>query len=199
MPGLKLSDHRPELMQVFRLAYLPNMVCVLRICLVVPIMWFLVRAEYENALLLIVIAGFSDWADGFLARHFGWESRIGGLLDPLADKLLFVSVFAALTWNGLVPLWLFAVVIGRDIIIVSGAFAYEFLIGPVEPNPSRVGKLNTVMALLYLFFVMTWQIYGWPPEVSIIIVGAGVFVVSLVSGLDYVLTWSRLALQARRS
>jgi len=162
-------------------------------------MWFLVRAEYENALLLIMIAGFSDWIDGFLARRFGWESRIGGLLDPLADKLLFVSVFAALTWNGLVPLWLFAVVIGRDIIIVSGAFAYEFLIEPVEPNPSRVGKLNTVMALLYLFFVMTWQIYGWPPEVSITIVGAGVFVVSLVSGLNYVLTWSRLALQARRS
>jgi cardiolipin synthase len=186
-------------MQVFRLAYLPNVVCVVRICLVVPIMWFLVWAEYESALLLIIIAGFSDWVDGFLARRFGWESRIGGLLDPLADKLLFVSIFAALTWNGLVPLWLFAVVIGRDIIIVSGAFAYEFLIGPVEPNPSRVGKLNTVMALLYLFFVMTWQIYAWPPEVSITIVGAGVFVVSLVSGLDYVLTWSRLALQARRS
>lgn len=186
-------------MQVFRLAYLPNVVCVVRICLVVPIMWFLVGAEYESALLLIIIAGFSDWVDGFLARRFGWESRIGGLLDPLADKLLFVSVFAALTWNGLVPLWLFAVVIGRDIIIVSGAFAYEFLIGPVEPNPSRVGKLNTVMALLYLFFVMTWQIYAWPPEVSITIVGAGVFVVSLVSGLDYVLTWSRLALRARRS
>jgi len=186
-------------MQVFRLAYLPNVVCVVRICLVVPIMWFLVRAEYESALLLIMIAGFSDWVDGFLARRFAWESRIGGLLDPLADKLLFVSVFAALTWNGLVPLWLFAVVIGRDIIIVSGAFAYEFLIGPVEPNPSLVGKLNTVMALLYLFFVMTWQIYAWPPEVSITIVGAGVFVVSLVSGLDYVLTWSRLALQARRS
>ncbi len=186
-------------MQVFRLAYLPNVICIVRICLVAPIMWFLVRAEYENALLLIMIAGFSDWIDGFLARRFGWESRIGGLLDPLADKLLFVSVFAALTWNGLVPLWLFAVVIGRDIIIVSGAFAYEFLIEPVEPNPSRVGKLNTVMALLYLFFVMTWQIYGWPPEVSITIVGAGVFVVSLVSGLNYVLTWSRLALQARRS
>jgi cardiolipin synthase len=186
-------------MQVFRLAYLPNVVCVVRIGLVVPIMWFLVGAEYESALLLIIIAGFSDWVDGFLARRFGWESRIGGLLDPLADKLLFVSIFAALTWNGLVPLWLFAVVIGRDIIIVSGAFAYEFLIGPVEPNPSRVGKLNTVMALLYLFFVMTWQIYAWPPEVSITIVGAGVFVVSLVSGLDYVLTWSRLALQARRS
>jgi len=186
-------------MQVFRLANLPNAICFVRILLVIPIMWFLVRAEYQSALLLIMIAGLSDGLDGFLARHFGWTSRIGGLLDPLADKLLFVAVFAALSWNGLVPIWLFAVVIGRDIVIVSGAFAYEFLIGPVEPNPSRVGKLNTVMALLYLLFVMTWQIYGWPSEVSIMIVGAGVFVISLVSGLDYVLTWSRLALQARRS
>jgi cardiolipin synthase len=185
-------------MQVFRLANLPNAICFVRILLVVPIMLFLVRGQYESALLLIVIAGLSDGLDGFLARRFGWTSRFGGLLDPLADKLLFVAVFAALSWNGLVPLWLFAVVIGRDIVIVSGAFAYELFIGPVEPNPSRVGKLNTVMALLYLFFVMTWQIYGWPSPVSITIVGAGVFVVSLVSGLDYVLTWSRLALQARR-
>jgi cardiolipin synthase len=185
-------------MQVFRLAHLPNAICFVRILLVVPIMLFLVRGQYESALLLIVIAGLSDGLDGFLARRFGWTSRVGGLLDPLADKLLFVAVFAALSWNGLVPLWLFAVVIGRDIVIVSGAFAYELLIGPVEPNPSRVGKLNTAMALLYLFFVMTWQIYGWPSPVSITIVGAGVFVISLVSGLDYVLTWSRLALQARR-
>ena len=151
------------------------------------------------ALVLIMLAGFSDGLDGFLARRFSWTTRIGGLLDPLADKLLLVSVFAALTWNGLIPLWLFAVVIGRDIVIVSGAVAYEMLIEPVEPNPSRVGKLNTVMALLYLFFVMTWQVFSWPPEVSLTITGAAVFVVSLVSGLDYVLTWSRLARQAGRA
>ena len=151
------------------------------------------------ALVLIMLAGFSDGLDGFLARRFSWTTRIGGLLDPLADKLLLVSVFAALTWNGLIPLWLFAVVIGRDIVIVSGAVAYEMLIAPVEPNPSRVGKLNTVMALLYLFFVMTWQVFSWPPEVSLTITGAAVFVVSLVSGLDYVLTWSRLAQQAGRA
>jgi len=53
------------------------------------------------------------------------------------------------------------------------------------------------MALLYLLFVMTWQIFRWPPEISITVAGAGVFVISLVSGLDYVLTWSRLAIQAR--
>jgi len=179
-----------------RLAHIPNLICVLRILLVVPIVMLLLDGRYLQALVLIVLAGLSDGLDGFLARRYQWTSRIGGLLDPLADKLLFVSVFASLSWTGLVPAWLFAVVIGRDVVIVAGATAYEFLIGPVEPNPSRVGKLNTVMALLYLFFVMTSQIYSWPPDVSILIIGAGVFVVSLVSGLDYVMTWSRLALRA---
>jgi cardiolipin synthase len=186
-------------MSLFRLSYIPNYICIARILLVAPIVWLLISRDYPMALVLIMLAGFSDGLDGFLARRFSWTTRIGGLLDPLADKLLFVSVFAALTWNGLIPLWLFAVVIGRDIVIVSGAVAYEMLIEPVEPNPSRVGKLNTVMALLYLFFVMTWQVFSWPPEVSLIIAGAAVFVVSLVSGLDYVLTWSRLAQQAGRA
>lgn len=184
-------------MPIFRLAYLPNLICVARIGLTVPIVFYLTRSEFRIALLLIVIAGLSDGLDGFLARRFEWTSRIGGLLDPLADKLMFISVFAALTWIDLVPLWLFAIVIARDVVIVTGALAYEFLIGPVEPSPSRVGKLNTCVALLYLFFVMTGQIYGWPPDVSVLISGAAVFVLSLVSGLDYVLTWSRLARKAR--
>jgi cardiolipin synthase (CMP-forming) len=184
-------------MSTSRLALLPNLICVARILLTAPIVYYLIGGEYRTALLLIMIAGFSDGLDGYLARHYGWITRIGGLLDPLADKLLFVSVFASLTWTGLVPLWLFAVVIVRDVVIVSGAVAYEFLIGPVEPNPSKVGKLNTVLALLYLLFVMTDQIYSWPPPVTILICGASVLVVSLVSGLDYVLTWSRLARAAK--
>ena len=177
--------------------HIPNLICVMRLLLVVPIVMSLLSQQYLQALWLIVIAGASDGIDGFLARRYDWTSRIGGLLDPMADKLLFVSVFASLSYTGLVPLWLFAVVIGRDIVIVAGAMAYEFLIGPVEPNPSRVGKLNTVMALVYLFFVMASQVWAWPPDVSLLLTGAGVFVVSLVSGLDYVLTWSRLALQSR--
>lgn len=180
-----------------RLRHIPNLICFMRILLVAPIVMSLLDNNYPQALWLIVIAGLSDGLDGFLARRFKWTSRIGGLLDPFADKLLFVSVFASLTYMGLVPQWLFAVVIGRDIVIVTGAAAYEFLVGPVEPKPSRVGKLNTVMALLYLAFVMTSQAWGWPPDVSMLITGAGVFVVSLVSGLDYVLTWSRLAQHAR--
>ena len=184
-------------MRLLHVSNLPNFICVVRIILVVPIVQNLVAGSFITALLLILVAGISDGLDGFLARRFGWTSRVGGLLDPLADKLLFASVFAALTSVGLVPGWLLAVVIGRDIVIVSGAVAYELLIGPVEPRPSNVGKLNTVVALLYLFFVITWQIWSWPPQISITVAGAGVLVVSLVSGLDYVLTWSRRAAKAK--
>lgn len=178
-------------------AHIPNLICVARIFLTVPIVMYLVDSEFRMALLLIIIAGLSDGLDGFLARRYNWTSRLGGLLDPMADKLMFVCVFASLTWIELVPLWLFVTVIVRDIVIVSGALAYEFFIGPVTPNPSKVGKLNTVLALLYLWFVMMFQVYGWPPEISLLVTGAAVFVVSLVSGLDYVLTWSRLAIQNR--
>lgn len=183
---------------MLRLSHIPNLICVLRIALVLPIVALLLEGKFGAALLLIIIAGISDGLDGYLARRFGWVTRIGGILDPLADKLMFVSVFGALSWTGLVPVWLFAVVIFRDIVIVTGAICYEWLIGPVKPQPSRVGKLNTGVSLLYLFFVMSAQVYGWPPELSVLVAGAAVFVISLVSGLDYVLTWGRMALQARK-
>ncbi|HJP04893.1 MAG: hypothetical protein CL799_08975 [Chromatiales bacterium] len=184
-------------MQLLQLSNLPNLICIIRTLLIVPIVHFLVGGNFEEALVLIVIAGLSDGLDGFLARRFDWTSRIGALLDPMADKLLFVSVFGALTWTGLIPVWLFAVVVGRDVIIVGGSLAYELVVGPLEPTPSNVGKLNTVIALFYLFFVVAWETYGWPPQISITVAGAGVFVVSLVSGLDYVLTWYRRAAVVR--
>ena len=72
---------------------LPNLISVLRILLVLPVVWALVNLEYAIALILFAVAGFTDALDGFLAKHFHWESRLGSILDPLADKLLLVSCF----------------------------------------------------------------------------------------------------------
>ena len=85
------------------LRWLPNAICILRLLLVVPVVLLLVKQQYAGALVLIVVAGVSDALDGYLAKTFDWRSRLGGLLDPLADKLLLVSVFLALTYAGLVP------------------------------------------------------------------------------------------------
>lgn len=180
-------------------SHIPNLICVLRIVLVAPIVVYLLSAEFRLALLLIFIAGFSDGLDGFIAKRFDWRTQLGGLLDPLADKLLMLAVFVTLTYIGLTPVWLAAIVIGRDVVIVSGAVAYNTLIGPVRPAPSFISKLNTAWQLLYMLLVIAEQGFGWPLSTGVLIAGAAVLFTSVISGLDYVLRWSAKALAAQRA
>jgi cardiolipin synthase len=100
---------------------IPNLITVGRILLVAPTTWALLQQHYRLALVLFLVAGISDGVDGFLAKHYNWSSRLGALLDPVADKALLVCSYAALTWTGLLPLWLFVLVILRDTVIVGGA------------------------------------------------------------------------------
>ena len=184
---------------MLRASHIPNLICVLRIILVAPIVTNLLAGDFRLALLLIFIAGFSDGLDGFLARQFDWRTRLGGLLDPAADKLLMLAVFVTLTYIGLTPIWLAAVVIGRDIVIVSGAIAYNVLIGPVRPEPSLISKLNTTCQLLYMLMVIAQQAFGWPLSTGILIAGAAVLFTGVISGLDYVLRWSAKAFAEHRA
>lgn len=182
---------------MFKLAYIPNAICFVRIALIVPIVGALLVGNYALSLGLILLAGFSDGLDGFLAKRFGWRTRLGGILDPLADKLLLVSVFVALAWLGVTPIWLTVVVIGRDLVIVIGALAYNYLIGEVQPEPTRISKLNTALQLLYVLLVLSQAATELPLEVPVLLAGAGVMVTSVVSGLDYVLTWGGRARAVR--
>jgi cardiolipin synthase len=104
-----------------------------------------------------------------------------------------VSVYACLAYLELVPIWLVVVVVGRDLVIVCGAIAYNLLVGALQPEPSRVSKLNTATQLLFIVTVMGHQISGGIPAGAITALGAGVFVTSVVSGLDYVMRWARRA------
>jgi cardiolipin synthase (CMP-forming) len=182
-----------------RLSWIPNAICVVRILLVVPIVLALLRGRYELAFALVVAAGASDAADGFLAKRFNWRTRLGSLLDPAADKLLVTSVFVTLTYIGLVPLGVTLIVIARDIIIVGGVSAYQLLIGTVRGAPTRISKLNTACQLGFVVFTMTHAAYAWPPQVSLTVLGAAVVFTSIVSGLAYVLEWSKLAWRAKHS
>ena len=184
---------------MLRASSIPNCICVLRILLVVPLVQALLAGRYDWALALIFLAGFSDGLDGYLAKTFDWRSRLGGILDPLADKLLLVSVFVTLAYLGLTPLWLAVVVIVRDVVIVSGAVAYNGLIGKVMPEPTAISKLNTGFQLLYILLVIAHQAFAWPSFTAVLVVGAGVLITSVVSGLDYVLRWGAKALAAGRS
>jgi len=175
------------------LHWLPNAISILRILLVAPILYLIADGEYVVALLLFVIAGGSDGIDGYLAVRYNWQTRFGALLDPVADKLLVSGLFITLAWQGLLPVWLAAVVILRDVVIFVGALVYHFLIEPVQGEPSRISKLNTALQLLFLLFVLSRAGFAWPQQISLTTLGAAVLITAVISGTDYVLRWSARA------
>ncbi len=179
------------------LRHLPNLLCVFRIALVAPVLWAITNDDYILALTLFVVAGATDALDGFLARHFDWRSDLGAFLDPTADKLLMVSTLIWLVFAELVPLWLAAVLIGRDVVIVAGAVAYRALVGPFKGEASGVSKINTVLQLAFVTLVLSNAALAFPDRTPVAILGSLVFVTAIVSGMSYVRDWTRLALRSR--
>jgi cardiolipin synthase len=175
------------------LNWLPNAISFLRIVLVVPILLLILDGAFGWALLLFFIAGFSDGIDGYLAKRYNWHTRLGGLLDPVADKLLVNGLFITMASMQLVPLWLAAVVILRDVIIIGGAAAYNFFVEPLQGEPSRISKLNTVFELLFLLFVLSRAAFHWPDKISLTVLGSAILITVVISGVDYVWSWSKRA------
>jgi cardiolipin synthase len=173
--------------------FVPNAICVVRMLLAVPLVMAILAGRYTEALILLLVAGFSDGLDGYLAKTFDWRTRLGSLLDPAADKLLLVSAFVALTYVGLIPIGLTIVVVARDALIVGGAICYQLLVAPVAGEPAAVSKLNTACQLAMLFFTLTAAAFEWPPPLSLVVLGAAVVFTSVVSGLTYVLRWTARA------
>jgi len=175
------------------LRWLPNAISLMRIAMIAPILMYILEQRYGLALILFFVAGFSDGVDGFLAKRFDWHTRVGALLDPIADKLLVGGTFITMVVNGLIPVWLAVLVIVRDVVIVGGATVYNFLIKPIEGEPTRISKLNTALQLLFVVFVLSRAGFDWPDQIAITIIGAGVVITIVISGIDYVWSWARRA------
>jgi cardiolipin synthase len=178
------------------LRHIPNIISVIRILLVAPIAIALAHRQLETSIVLFTLAGLSDAADGFLAKRFGWQSELGGILDPIADKLLLATVFVTLSVLQLVPLWLMVAAVARDIIIVCGAAAYRYFIGPVAAHPSMVSKCNTLCQGLYILAVVGRAEFAVPHAWVVSWLGALVFATVAISGIDYILVYGRRAARA---
>jgi len=176
-------------------SWLPNAISLLRIALIAPILLFILDGRFDWALALFWLAGFSDGLDGYLAKRFDWHTRLGALLDPVADKLLVAGLFITLAYTQDIPVWLAAIVILRDVVIVAGATVYNFFVQPVQGEPTRVSKLNTSLQLLFLLFVLSRAGFDWPEPITLTVLGASVLVTVVISGVDYVWSWSRRARQ----
>ena len=172
---------------------IPNLISFLRILLTLPIVWLLFEQEFSYALMLFAVAGFSDGLDGFLAKHYHWQSHLGGLLDPLADKALLMSSYLVLGGLGLLPIWLVILVIFRDLTIMGGALYYHFSVEEVAADPSLISKLNTLMQIVLVLAVVT---DAGPLPLPDLMLGGLIYatgLTTLLSGAHYVLVWTRKA------
>jgi len=168
---------------------IPNAISILRIVLVAPIVYFLLVENFTAALVLIVIAGVSDALDGFLAKKYDWISQLGSFLDPLADKLLLVSCFLVCVLIGLIPAWLFAMILIRDLIVAFGALIYHFVIEEFHGTPPFSSKLNTLFQIVYLVMVIASQGVVYVADSWLNFALYCVAATTAISGLEYVWIW----------
>lgn len=184
------SSASPRSMSAWR--HLPNAISMLRIVLVVPVGLAIGSDWFRLALVLAVVAGISDGVDGWLARHFGWRSHLGSVLDPVADKLLLVTCFVLLAWVGEASLALTALVLARDLVIALGALAWYRVIGHFRAQPSWVSKCCTTVQILYVLTVLVHR-SGWLAGVPLAPWAWLVVIFTVASGLDYIVRWGWMA------
>lgn len=176
-----------------RILTVPNIITVFRLGLLPVLLWALVIREYEIAFWLFVAASLGDGLDGWLARRLNQMSRLGALLDPIADKLTILGIAWILAAQGTLPVWMAALMSLRDLIIVAGALAYRQLVGSLEMSPTRLSKLNTLLEFLLLALALMLANAWIAAEPWFAPYLACVAFTIVASGLQYVWVWGNKA------
>ncbi len=170
---------------------IPNLITLARILLVPVVVWAIASGQMRLAFLLFLAAAISDAVDGFLAKRFGMQTELGAYLDPAADKVMIVSIYATLGVSGVIPLWIVILVVSRDLLIV-GAIILSWLVGnPVAIKPHVVSKLNTAVQIFYVVLVLAAHGFGFAYDIMLTAVMAAVAVLTLLSIGFYVGDWMR--------
>jgi cardiolipin synthase (CMP-forming) len=170
---------------------IPNLISLGRVILVPVVFWLLIQGETQLAFVLFVVAGISDAVDGFLAKRFGWTTELGAYLDPLADKLLIVSIFVALGMKAALPSWLVIAVVSRDFLIVAGVVLSWLLNRPMRIRPAIVSKVNTLAQIVLAGTVLADDGFGLGLEaarVALVWITGALTIASLAT---YLRTWFR--------
>jgi cardiolipin synthase len=181
------------------LRWLPNAITIGRMVLALPLFVALTTGRFWVAFWLAVVAGLSDGIDGFLAKRYAWRSELGGLLDPLADKLLLTVCFLGLWLGEQLPGWLVALVVGRDLVIVAGALTWWKTLGPFEPAPTKLSKLNTLLQISVVAAVLAHAAIRPLPLVVLQALLLACSALTVASGLDYVIRYGTRFRRALRN
>lgn len=178
---------------------MPNALTLLRLGSAPVLVWLLFQYRYREALALALVAGLTDWFDGYIARRLGTDGTAGIVLDPLADKALLVTLFLSLGLLRLIPLWMLVLAIGRDLIIVIGALLLRIFRGTRRFHPSLAGKVSTLFQIVLVLLVLMVAAFPhpllrWLSDVALWL--AAFF--TCVSGVDYIQRGIRMACDARK-
>ena len=176
---------------------IPNLLTLARIAAVPVLILFLYEGRYGAALAVFVLAGITDGLDGWIAKRFKCVTRLGSILDPLADKILIVSTYVMLVLAGDLPFWLILLIGFRDLGIIAGVLVLNTLNGHVQMQPSLLSKVNTFLQISLVILVMVERI-------GLIVLGPAaeillwfVVVTTVASAIHYVYFWFIHPLESR--
>jgi cardiolipin synthase len=167
-----------------------NQITLLRMLLIPAFVILVIYNELGWALVVFATAGVTDAVDGLIARRAGQKTSLGAWLDPMADKLLLVSAFIVLTVPGLgltnrLPVWLTALVISRDVLIVVTVAIVNLAVGRRTFRPSVFGKIATGTYIVTAVMAMLYNYRGYHSPMVELCVYASLGI-TLVSGFHYI-------------
>ena len=167
--------------------FIPNLLSIVRIGLVYPILNNIFIGNFIVSLGYFLVASLTDALDGFLARKMKWQTYLGTLLDPVADKLLLSGTIFILWLNSYIPLYIFIIFIGRDVAILLGAAVHMTLMESETPLPNILGKITTGLQIAYIVVILFFQIFQI--SLSLIILDVFILIVTLLSLVVYARNW----------
>tara|TARA_B100000214_G_C23669388_1_gene491177 strand:+ start:73 stop:624 length:552 start_codon:yes stop_codon:yes gene_type:complete len=176
--------------------FIPNLLSIVRIYLMYPLLTFIAEENYIFALYIFIIAAATDGLDGYLARVMDWQTELGRILDPVADKVMLIGTVLILWLNSYIPLFVVAVFVIRDFIIIMGAAFHMTVYETAVPNPNVFGKITTFVHIGYLAAVFIDIIFNF--ALTTLLVDIIVALVTLVSLLLYGINWFKLTAQLNR-
>ena len=167
--------------------FIPNLLSIMRISLVYPILNNIYLNNFQLSIVFFIVAAVTDALDGFLARKMKWQTDLGAILDPIADKLLLSGTIFILWLTEFIPFYIFIIFIGRDIVILLGAAVQMTLNELDTPMPNLLGKLTTSLQIIYIAVVFLKEIFNL--EFAISILDIIIIVITITSLIVYAFNW----------
>ena len=169
--------------------FIPNFLTIVRIALVYPILNNIYLGNFEISIIYFVVASATDGLDGFLARKMNWQTELGTLLDPVADKILLSGSIFILWLNQYIPFYIFVIFFSRDVVILLGAAVRMTIIESDTPTPNFLGKVTTTLQIIYIAIIFLKEIIDI--DFGLLPLDVFIILVTILSLVVYTYNWVR--------